>query len=47
MSSKIEQKDKEILSFLNRDLERKALDRSVARDELSRKEEEENERNDD
>ena len=42
MSEETQQKDKKVFHFLNRDLERKALDRSVARDELG-KEEEENE----
>jgi len=44
-----ENKKKEDVKELafNRDLERKSLDRSVARDELSRKEEEENEGQDD
>ena len=43
MSEEIKQKKKEVKELaLNRDLERKALDRSAARDELSEKEEGEN-----
>lgn len=38
--------EKEVISFLNRDVERKSLDRSAARDELAKKEEEESKEND-
>ncbi|MFH1971786.1 MAG: hypothetical protein ABIJ05_05440 [Patescibacteria group bacterium] len=49
MSKEAEQKkgEQKIILFLNRDLERKALDRSVVRDELIRNEEEENNKQDD